>query len=145
MTSGDSFNHLCRSQRACIYVEKRASLVIGNNVGASSPSIWVKSFVKIGDNVKIGGDSIILDTDCHSINYLIRRDPKRDGSEANSNSIIIEDDVLIGTRCIILKGVKIGARSIIAAGSVVSKSIPSDCIAAGNPAVVVRNLKKQDI
>lgn len=39
---------------------------------------------------------------------------------------------------IILKGVTIGARSIIGAGSVVTKSIPSDCIAGGNPAKVIR-------
>lgn len=44
---------------------------------------------------------------------------------------MFEDDVLIGARCIILKGVTVGARSIIAAGSIVIKSIPSDCIAVG--------------
>lgn len=56
--------------------------------------------------------------------------------------IIIEDDVLIGTNCIVLKGVHIGARSIIGAGSIVTKDIPSDCIAAGNPAIVIKNLKQ---
>lgn len=61
-----------------------------------------------------------------------------DSATANSAPIIIEDDVMIGTRCIILKGVIIGARSIIAAGSVVTKSIPADCIAAGNPAKVIK-------
>nr|WP_239472900.1 DapH/DapD/GlmU-related protein [Bacteroides caecigallinarum] len=82
-----------------------------------------------------------MDTDCHCVNYLSRRDPKIDGPQCGSSPIVIEDDVLIGTRCIILKGVTIGARSIIAAGSVVTKSIPSDSIAAGNPAKVVRILK----
>lgn len=57
-----------------------------------------------------------------------------------SSPIIIEDDVFIGMNCLILKGVTIGARSIIAAGSVVTKSIPSDCIAAGNPAKVIKHL-----
>lgn len=141
LTSGDSFNPLCKAQRASIYVEENASLQIGNNVGASSPTIWVKNEVFIGNNVKIGGDSIIMDTDCHCVNYLSRRDPKIDGPQCGSSPIVIEDDVLIGTRCIILKGVTIGARSIIAAGSVVTKSIPSDSIAAGNPAKVVRILK----
>lgn len=51
---------------------------------------------------------------------------------------MIGDDVFIGTNCIILKGVTIGARSIIAAGSVVTKSIPADCIAGGNPAKIIR-------
>jgi acetyltransferase-like isoleucine patch superfamily enzyme len=53
---------------------------------------------------------------------------------------VIEDDVLIGARCIILKGVSIGARSIIGAGSIVVKNIPEDCIAAGNPCVVIIKL-----
>lgn len=51
---------------------------------------------------------------------------------------MIEDDVLIGTRCIIFKGVTIGARSVIGSGSVVTKSMPSDCIAAGNPCKVIK-------
>ena len=47
---------------------------------------------------------------------------------------------MIGANTIILKGVCIGARSVIGAGSVVSKSIPSDCVAAGNPCKVIRQL-----
>lgn len=65
----------------------------------------------------------------------------KDPFTAASAPIVIEDDVLIGTRCIILKGVTIGARSIIAAGSVVTKSIPADCIAGGNPAKVIRRME----
>ena len=48
---------------------------------------------------------------------------------------------MIGTRCIILKGVTIGARSIIGSGSIVTKSIPSDCIAAGNPCKVIKYIE----
>jgi acetyltransferase-like isoleucine patch superfamily enzyme len=47
---------------------------------------------------------------------------------------------MIGARCIILKGVHIGDRSVIGAGSVVSQSIPADCIAEGNPCKVVKQL-----
>ena len=54
--------------------------------------------------------------------------------------IKIEDDVLIGANSIILKGVTIGKRTIIGAGSVVTKSIPSDCVAAGNPCRVIKSL-----
>ena len=49
----------------------------------------------------------------------------------------------IGAQCIVLKGVTIGARSIIGAGSVVTKSIPADCIAAGNPCKVLRRLERE--
>ena len=72
------------------------------------------------------------------MDYAIRRDSNIDSPNAHSQPIVIEDDVLIGTRCIILKGVTIGARSVIGAGSVVTKSIPEDCIAAGNPCKVIR-------
>lgn len=58
-----------------------------------------------------------------------------------SAPIVVEDDVWVGAHSIILKGVTIGARSIIGAGSVVTKSIPADCVAAGNPCRVIKNLK----
>ena len=54
--------------------------------------------------------------------------------------VTIEDDVWIGANCQILKGVTIGVRSVIGAGSVVTKSIPADCIAAGNPCKVIRRI-----
>lgn len=87
-----------------------------------------------------------MDTDAHNLDWQVRAglasDSKGniipDGDSAASSPIKIEDDVLVGTRCIILKGVTIGARSIVAAGSVVTKSIPADCIAGGNPAKVIK-------
>jgi len=54
--------------------------------------------------------------------------------------IIIDDDVLVGANTIILKGVHIGARSVIGAGSVVTKDIPEDSIVAGNPAKVIKKI-----
>lgn len=83
----------------------------------------------------------MLDTDSHSLNYLLRRDANTD--VPNTKPIIIEDDVLIGARSIVLKGITIGARSIIGAGSIVTKSIPSDCIAAGNPCKVIKYLNHE--
>lgn len=58
-----------------------------------------------------------------------------------SAPVTIGDDVWIGANCIILKGVTIGARSVIGAGSIVTRDIPSDCIAAGTPAKVIKSLK----
>ena len=138
-SSGDCFNPLSRNVRGSIYVGKNAKVSIGNNVGASSACIWAANSITIGDNVKIGSDSIILDTDCHSLDYIKRRNPVTD--IGNSAPINIEDDVLIGTRCVILKGVTIGTRTIIGSGSVVTKSIPSDCIAAGNPCKVIKRIE----
>ena len=144
-TSGDAINPLSRNIEGCIHAVKRAKILIGNNVGISSACIWARNKITIGHNVKIGGDCIILDTDAHNLDYRIRRSKEKDetgnyvdASTAVSKPIIIEDDVLIGTRCIILKGVTIGARSIIGSGSVVTKSIPADCIAGGNPCKIIK-------
>ena len=147
-TSGDFYNPLCRNICGCIHaIEKKSTIIIGNNVGISSACLRAKEKIVIGNNVKIGGDCILLDTDAHNLNYQIRRSHEKnsegktiESATAKSAPIIIEDDVLIGTRCIILKGVTIGARSIIGSGSIVTKSIPSDCIAAGNPCKVIRFL-----
>ena len=139
-TNGANFNPLCRNIRGSIYAEQNSQINIGNNVGISSACIWAKSSITIGNYVKIGGDCILLDTDAHNLNYSIRRDKSRDIFTAKSKPIIIEDDVLIGTRCIILKGVTIGAHSIIGSGSVVTKSIPPNCIAAGNPCKVIKEI-----
>ena len=139
-SSGAAFNPLSRNIRGCIFAGAKANIIIGDNVGISSATLWAKESILIGDNVKIGSDCILLDTDAHNLDYKIRRDRSRDSVTAKSKPIIIENDVLIGTRCIILKGVTIGARSVIGSGSIVTKSIPADCIAAGNPCKVIKTL-----
>lgn len=90
---------------------------------------------------------MILDTDTHEIDFLARQgertvDANSPSTTVQSAPVTIEDDVWIGANCQILKGVTIGARSVIGAGSVVTKSIPPDCIAAGNPCRVVRMMRK---
>lgn len=137
-SSGDFFNPLARNIRGGIFANDNAKISIGNNVGISSSCIWCNFSITIGDNVNIGADSIIMDTDAHSLCYLDRRDYAIDQKNVNNKKIVIEDDVLIGTRCIILKGVTIGARSIIGSGSVVTHDIPPDSIAAGNPCKIIR-------
>lgn len=140
-TSGDTINPISRNMAGSIFVNKGATLKIGNNVGISSACLRCNERIEIHDNVKIGADSIILDTNSHSLNYLDRRDVHKDRETTVNAPIIIEEDVLIGARSIVLKGVRIGARSIIGSGSVVSKDIPSDCIAAGNPCKVIKQLQ----
>ena len=147
VTSGEAFNPFCRNIRASFCLERPTSLIeIGDDTGMSSPCIWAKERISIGNRVKIGGDCILMDSDAHNLDYRVRGSMERigkiskDALTAKTAPIIIGDDVLIGTRCIILKGVSIGDRSIIAAGSIVTKSIPADCIAGGNPCRVIRML-----
>lgn len=142
-TSGECFNPLCRNIKGCIITESEALISIGNDVGMSSTCLWAHKKITIGNNVKIGGDTIIMDSDAHSLDFVLRRNPLLDQNNKKNIPITIEDDVLIGARCIILKGVTIGARSVIGSGSVVTKSIPADCIAAGNPCKVIRYFHKK--
>lgn len=131
-------NPIASNLQADVYVEPGATLTIGNNVGMSSTRLWIHESARIGNNVKIGGCVLITDTDAHPMDYVARRS-SNEGTK--SAPVVIEDDVWVGAHCIILKGVTIGARSVIGAGSVVTKSIPADCVAAGNPCRVIKNLK----
>lgn len=142
LTSGSGFNPLCRGIKAHINIESGATLVIGHNVGMSSPSIWCSNKIIIGNNVKLGANCTLLDTDCHSLNYQERRFESNISKSVingiKSSPIIIGNDVMVGVNVIILKGVSIGDRTIVAAGSIVNKSLPSDCLAGGNPAKIIR-------
>ena len=138
LSSGNGVNPIASNLQADVYVEPGATLTIGNNVGMSSTRLWIHESARIGNNVKIGGCVLITDTDAHPMDYMARRS-SNEGTK--SAPVVIEDDVWVGAHCIILKGVTIGARSIIGAGSVVTKSIPADCVAASNPCRVIKNLK----
>ena len=141
LVSGLMLNPLGRNIKSMIRLDKGAKIYIGDNVGMSCMTLWAKEEIIIGNDVKVGADVIIMDSDMHSLDFKLRKNPETDAVNAVSHPIRIEDDVFIGTRAIITKGVSIGKRSIIAAGSVVSKSIPQDEIWGGNPARFIRKLK----
>lgn len=136
--SGEHINPISSNLQGSIYVEEGGRITIGNNVGMTSIGMWVHDSITIGDNVKIGACCLLMDTDTHQIDYLERR---QGVGPITSAPITIEDDVWIGAHTIVLKGVTIGARSVVGAGSVVTKDIPADCIAAGNPCRVIRCLE----
>ena len=126
--------------RSKIYVKSQAKLYIGNYSGMTSTVILCTNQITIGSYVNIGGGCMIMDSNFHSLNWEDRENRKVDIERAKSKSVTIEDYVFIGARCVICKGVTIGARSIIAAGSVVVCDIPADCIAGGNPCKVIKRL-----
>lgn len=116
-------------------------LSIGNNTGLSSTVIICKERIIIGENVNIGAGCLILDSNMHSTDWRVRADRKKDRPEKAAKApVVIEDNVFIGARSIINKGVTIGRCSMIAAGSVVVKDIPANCIAGGNPCKVIKSL-----
>lgn len=113
-----------------------ARIVFGNNTGATSSLFVAVSQIKIGNNVLIGANCIIIDNDFHNT------DPqKRNDNDYEGRPIYIEDNVFIGFNCLILKGVTIGENSIIGANSVVVNSIPKNSIALGNPCKVILTRK----
>lgn len=140
--SGRTLNPLSRNLRGSICVNDNAQLIIGNHVSVSSVVLWSHLSITIGNHVDIGANTIIMDSDAHSLDYQKRRNIVDDLSNKNDSPIVIGDDVLIGANCIILKGVTIGNRSVVGAGAVVTKSIPDDCIAAGNPAKIIKDMRK---
>lgn len=124
---------------ATFIIKKNASLVISQGAGISNSTIVCWDKILIGENVYIGGDCKIYDSDFHSLNYeerIIYGDKK-----IKSKPVEIKKGAFIGTGTIILKGVSIGERSVIGAGSVVTKNIPSDEIWAGNPCKCIKKLK----
>lgn len=111
---------------------------IGRNVGISNTAIVARKNVRIEDNVLIGGGCKIYDNDFHSLDYTQRIEGF---SGIQADSICIKEGAFIGAHSIILKGVTIGKKSIIGAGSVVTKSIPDGEIWAGNPAKYIKKVE----
>ncbi len=119
-------------------LNRGACVSLGNDVGISGAVICAASEVTIGDRTLLGADVMIFDTDFHNL------DP---GSRQAapiwrniSRPIRIEQDVFVGTKSIIAKGVTIGRGSIVGAGSVVTKDIPSFTVVAGAPARIIKSL-----
>lgn len=120
-----------------LYVGRHAKLMIGKNIQMTNTSIVCLKSITIGDNVLIGAEVLIMDSDFHELNYAIRKDQKDVGV---NKKIEIDSGVFIGARSIILKGVHIGEGSVIASGSVVTKNVPSAQIWGGSPAKFIRNV-----
>ena len=124
---------------------RSAQLTIGNDTGVTSMTISASQEIVIGDRVLIGAGVIITDSDHHIVRppagasrrFLAMPVPR------TGDRVDIEDDVFLGVRAIVLKGVRIGKGSVIGAGSVVSRSVPPGSIAAGNPCRVIGQISSE--
>ena len=109
--------------------DQPAHLHIGEGTEIGDRTIInVSQRVEIGARCSISWDCDIIDTDFHQIVLADGQLP------AVSEPVVIEDDVWIGSHCLILKGVTIGHHSVIAAGSVVHRGAPPYSLLTGNPA-----------
>lgn len=138
ITSGDIHNPLGGSSRTYLITGENAIISIGDKSRISNSSIFSLNSISVGENVFIGGNSKIYDSDFHSVVLENRLKPVDD--DVCSKPIKISDGVFIGAHSIILKGVTIGTQSVIGAGSIVTKNVPPYQIWAGNPAKFIRNL-----
>lgn len=123
-----------------IVVCQNAILSIGSNSGITSTAIYCAEKIEIGNYVNIGAGCLVMDTNFHSTNWMIRMDRKRDIINAKTAPVKIDDFVFIGARSIICKGVHIGEKSLVAAGSVVVKDIPAGELWGGNPAKFIKKI-----
>jgi len=129
--------------RPCrISVTGNAHLSIGRNTGLSGVRIGCEKSIIIGNNVWIGANATIYDTDFHPIDpyeRLILQDVPCKKAE-----VVIDDSVWIGANSMILKGVHIGKGAVIAAGSIVTKDVPEFTIYGGNPAKLIREIPRNE-
>jgi acetyltransferase-like isoleucine patch superfamily enzyme len=113
--------------------------------------ISVTNEVKIGNDVMISWECLIMDTDMHSLNWEERandvmltvsnRTEEKDWSVVSCNPVVIKDKVWVGARCIICAGTMIEEGAVIAAGSVVRGYVAPWSLYGGNPAKLIRRLK----
>ena len=113
-----------------------SSISIGaNTLTSNNLSICAMESIHIGEGCQIGDQVAIYDCDFHEI------DPsKRLDGPGEIAPVFIGNNVWLGSRVMVLKGVSIGDNSVIGAGSIVTKSLPPNVAAAGVPAKVMREI-----
>lgn len=112
---------------------QNAKIIIGDSCGFSGTVIGAFDNITLGNNVRCGANTLITDSDWHL-------DDPRSGEP---KSITIEDNVWLGEGVKVLKGVTIGENTVIGAGSVVTKNIPANVIAAGNPCRIIKSIDNE--
>lgn len=112
---------------------------LGNGVYANFNLTLVDdTYITIGDHVMIG-PNVTLATAGHPIDPDKRRKPHQ-----FNIPITIESNVWLGAHCVVMPGVTIGENSVIGAGSIVTKDIPANVVAVGNPCRVLRDINERD-
>ncbi|MEF2866916.1 MAG: acyltransferase [Anaerobutyricum sp.] len=125
-------------QKKTSLIAEGGEISIGKNVGISNSTIYSRKNIIIEDNVMVGVNCVIYDTDFHSI-YI--EDQLNENINIIDKPVRIKSGAWIGGHSIILKGVTIGKNSVIGAGSIVTHDIPDNEVWAGNPAKYIKKFK----
>lgn len=114
-----------------------SEIIIGErNAFSNNVAIVANERITVGNDCQIGDLVAIYDCDFHEINPATRN-----RSAGPTGPVSIGNNVWLGSRVMVLKGVSIGDNSVVAAMSVVTKSIPANCVVAGIPAKVIRSIE----
>lgn len=125
------FDQLNNSKIAPGFYAVIPNYLIANNVNLNDTVFINYAPIKIGDGTRFSGENLLL-TSTHQ---------EDDFETVIAKPITIGENVWLTYRCIVLGGVKIGDNVIIGAGSIVTKDIPSNVLAAGNPCRVIKNIR----
>jgi acetyltransferase-like isoleucine patch superfamily enzyme len=132
MSIGDRSTVFSNTVRSEFVVHSGGRIEIGSGVFLNyGASVSAHELVRLGDGCQIGAYANFMDNDYHRVGDL--------WAPSESGPIILGRNVWLGERVVVLKGVSIGDNSVIGAGSVVTKSVPANCLAAGVPAKVIRH------
>jgi len=132
MTFGDRVRLVSTVARLELVTLPGGHLEIGDNVFINYGSSLVASaHIRVGNDCLIGTHVMVMDCDFHRV--------EDKAWDTTGTPIVIEDRVWLGNRSMVLKGVRIGHDSVVAAGSVVTRDVPPRTVVAGVPAVVVRH------
>jgi acetyltransferase-like isoleucine patch superfamily enzyme len=162
--SAQVFRHLrSKTERAIVFgdhvsvyagcsfsVGKNGRCTVGDFTLLNGALVMAEERIEIGSHCLISWNVGIADSDFHPLApaqriidshalapFLKDRPPR---PTLRTMPVVISDNVWIGMNAIILKGVTIGENSVVAAGAVVTKSVPPNVVVAGNPAVVTKQL-----
>ena len=138
LNSSNRSYHINMHSPAKLYVEGQGTeIIIGDDTRIHGTCLHACERIEIGKKCLIAANTQIFDCSGHDLSF--ENVENRLNTKGRTKPVIIEDSVWIGANCIVLPGVRIGRGSVIAAGSVVTKDVPPLCLAAGNPATVVRS------
>jgi acetyltransferase-like isoleucine patch superfamily enzyme len=128
-----------------------AHISIGRNTFIGASIIASAQSIEIGSDVLISWGCTVVDHNSHAVAWSQRKEDvkewyhnRKDWTSVAVKPVKIGNKVWLGLNVIVLKGVEIGEGSIVAAGSIVTKSIPSWTMVAGNPARVIREISMDE-
>jgi len=120
--------------RFTVYAQPGGRIELGDyTIVLPGARISSASSIRVGRNCMFATNSYVTDADWHDV-Y------DRTAAPGNTAEVVLEDNVWVGDSAIVCKGVTVGENSVIGAGAVVASDVPKNCVVAGNPARVIKQL-----